>query len=95
MHSLCINGQIWLSGLARRCNSNNRNKDPLLEGGTIFTALAGANFPKMILDMVVKGKTNRTQIPTVSLITVVRFFGDCDTAMVLVRHNRTIHPEFV
>jgi hypothetical protein len=39
-----------------------------LGGGTIFTALAGANFPKMILDMV--------------QITAVRIFGDCCPSLV-------------
>ena len=42
-------------------------------GGTIFTTLAGANFPSMIIDMV-EGKS--IAIPTVSEITVIRYFEE-------------------
>ena len=47
--------------------------NPRLGGGTIFTALAGANFPSMILDMV-KGK--KIEPPVISEITVVRYFEE-------------------
>ena len=47
--------------------------NPRLGGGTIFTALAGANFPAMILDMV-KGK--KVEPPVISEITVVRYFEE-------------------
>jgi carbamoyl-phosphate synthase large subunit len=47
--------------------------NPRLGGGTIFTTLAGANFPAMILDMV-RGK--RIRIPKISEITVVRYFEE-------------------
>jgi carbamoyl-phosphate synthase large subunit len=47
--------------------------NPRLGGGTIFTALAGANFPSMILDMV-KGK--KVEPPVISEITVVRYFEE-------------------
>lgn len=47
--------------------------NPRLGGGTIFTALAGANFPAMILDMAI-GK--RIKMPKVSEITVVRYFEE-------------------
>jgi len=47
--------------------------NPRLGGGTIFTALAGANFPAMILDMVM-GKQIR--IPKISEITIVRYFEE-------------------
>lgn len=47
--------------------------NPRLGGGTIFTALAGANFPAMILDMAM-GK--RIKIPKISEITVVRYFEE-------------------
>jgi carbamoyl-phosphate synthase large subunit len=47
--------------------------NPRLGGGTIFTALAGANFPTMILDMAM-GK--RIKIPRISEITVVRYFEE-------------------
>jgi carbamoyl-phosphate synthase large subunit len=48
--------------------------NPRLGGGTIFTALAGANFPAMILDMV-NGK-EISQLPNVSEITVIRYFEE-------------------
>jgi carbamoyl-phosphate synthase large subunit len=47
--------------------------NPRLGGGTIITALAGANFPILILDMI-KGK--QIQIPKISEITVVRYFEE-------------------
>ncbi|HYY86255.1 MAG TPA: ATP-grasp domain-containing protein [Nitrososphaeraceae archaeon] len=47
--------------------------NPRLGGGTIFTALAGANFPAMILDMAI-GK--RIKIPKISEITIVRYFEE-------------------
>jgi carbamoyl-phosphate synthase large subunit len=47
--------------------------NPRLGGGTIFTTLAGANFPAMILDMV-KGK--KLKIPKISEITIVRYFEE-------------------
>ena len=47
--------------------------NPRLGGGTIFTALAGANFPAMILDMAV-GK--RIKIPKISEITIVRYYEE-------------------
>lgn len=47
--------------------------NPRLGGGTIFTTLAGANFPVMILDMVM-GK--RIKIPKISEITIVRYFEE-------------------
>jgi len=47
--------------------------NPRLGGGTIFTALAGANFPAMILDMAM-GK--RIKIPKISEITIVRYFEE-------------------
>ena len=47
--------------------------NPRLGGGTIFAALAGANFPAMILDMAM-GK--RIKIPKISEITIVRYFEE-------------------
>jgi carbamoyl-phosphate synthase large subunit len=47
--------------------------NPRLGGGTIFTALAGANFPAMILDMVM-GK--QIKVPKISEITIVRYFEE-------------------
>jgi carbamoyl-phosphate synthase large subunit len=44
-----------------------------LGGGTIFSALAGANFPKMILDLL---EGSEIKIPKVSEITVVRYYEE-------------------
>ncbi|MDR4491258.1 MAG: ATP-grasp domain-containing protein [Candidatus Nitrosocosmicus sp.] len=47
--------------------------NPRLGGGTIFTTLAGANFPKMIIDLV-EGKSITP--PKISEITVLRYFEE-------------------
>jgi len=47
--------------------------NPRLGGGTIFTTLAGANFPKMIID-IVEGRS--IKIPTISEITILRYFEE-------------------
>jgi carbamoyl-phosphate synthase large subunit len=47
--------------------------NPRLGGGTMFTTLAGANFPKMIIDMV-EGKP--IHIPKIKEITVIRYFKE-------------------
>ena len=47
--------------------------NPRLGGGTIFTTLAGANFPKMILDLAEGKKINP---PKISEITVFRYFEE-------------------
>ena len=47
--------------------------NPRLGGGTIFSTLAGANFPKMIIDMV-EGRS--IQIPTISEVTILRYFEE-------------------
>ena len=47
--------------------------NPRLGGGTIFATLAGANFPKMILDMVEGKQVNPQRF---SEITVVRYFEE-------------------
>ncbi len=47
--------------------------NPRLGGGTIFTTLAGANFPKMIIDMI-EGK--KIKMPTVSEVTILRYFEE-------------------
>lgn len=44
-----------------------------LGGGTIFSALAGANFPKMILDLL---EGSEVKIPKVSEITIVRYYEE-------------------
>jgi carbamoyl-phosphate synthase large subunit len=47
--------------------------NPRLGGGTIFSTLAGANFPKMIIDMV-EGRS--LKIPTISEVTILRYFEE-------------------
>ena len=44
-----------------------------LGGGTIFTTLAGANFPALILDLV-EGK--KITVPKISEVTVIRYFEE-------------------
>ena len=47
--------------------------NPRLGGGTIFTTLAGANFPKMIIDLI-EGKS--IDQPKISEVTVLRYFEE-------------------
>lgn len=47
--------------------------NPRLGGGTIFTTLAGANFPSMIIDMA-EGKS--IIIPKISEITILRYYEE-------------------
>jgi carbamoyl-phosphate synthase large subunit len=47
--------------------------NPRLGGGTIFTTLAGANFPKMIID-IIEGRS--IKMPTISEITILRYFEE-------------------
>jgi hypothetical protein len=44
-----------------------------LGGGTIFSTLAGANFPAMIMDML---QGNKIQPPRISEITVIRYYEE-------------------
>ncbi|MDQ4072941.1 MAG: ATP-grasp domain-containing protein, partial [Thermoproteota archaeon] len=78
--SLDIVNYLRISGPC--CIQMKRDKDnnfklveinPRLGGGTIFATLAGANFPKMIIDMV-EGK--KVKAPTISEITVLRYFEE-------------------
>lgn len=47
--------------------------NPRMGGGTIFTTLAGANFPMMLIDMIEHKKVN---IPDVKEITVIRYYEE-------------------
>jgi carbamoyl-phosphate synthase large subunit len=60
--------------------------NPRLGGGTIFATLAGANFPKMIIDMV-EGK--KIKMPTISEITVLRYFEE----IILDEKNKVTYTE--
>ena len=82
LESLCkaIAGSIGISGpscIQVKTSSDGSPKlvevNPRMGGGTIFTVLAGANFPKLILDMV---EGQEIVMPTVSEITVVRYFNE-------------------
>lgn len=47
--------------------------NPRMGGGTIFTALAGANFPMMLIDMV---EHKQVKVPEVNEITVIRYYEE-------------------
>lgn len=64
----CIQMKESLEGRLKLIEVN-----PRMGGGTIFTALAGANFPAMLLDMI-EGK--RITVPTISEITIIRYFEE-------------------
>ena len=50
--------------------------NPRFGGGTIFTTLAGANFPAMLLEMISNNDNNNLIIPKVSEVTVLRYFEE-------------------
>jgi len=47
--------------------------NPRMGGGTIFTSLAGANFPAMLLDLI---EGRQVSVPVISEITVIRYFEE-------------------
>lgn len=47
--------------------------NPRMGGGTIFTTLAGANFPMMLIDMV---EDKQVKMPEVNEITVIRYYEE-------------------
>jgi carbamoyl-phosphate synthase large subunit len=61
--------------------------NPRMGGGTIFAALAGVNFPELILDMV-GGKEIITK-PSFSEVTIIRYFEE-----IVVDKKLTISKEF-
>ena len=58
--------------------------NPRMGGGTIFSTLAGANFPKMLVDMV---EGNEISIPTISPITIVRYYEE-----IVIRNEEPVIP---
>jgi carbamoyl-phosphate synthase large subunit len=64
----CIQVKTSLDGMPKLVEVN-----PRMGGGTIFSTLAGANFPKLILDMV---EGREIVEPVISEITVVRYFSE-------------------
>jgi carbamoyl-phosphate synthase large subunit len=58
--------------------------NPRMGGGTIFTTLAGANFPAMLIDLI---EGREVSIPSISEITVVRYFEE----FVLTHGEEKIH----
>jgi carbamoyl-phosphate synthase large subunit len=58
--------------------------NPRMGGGTIFTTLAGANFPAMLIDLI---EGREVSIPSISEISVVRYFEE----FVLTHGEEKIH----
>jgi carbamoyl-phosphate synthase large subunit len=58
--------------------------NPRMGGGTIFTSLAGANFPALLLDMI---EGRQISVPTISEITIIRYFEE----LVLRSEEERIH----
>lgn len=64
----CIQMKEDVNGVMRLVEIN-----PRMGGGTIFTTLAGANFPMMLIDMV---EHNQVKVPEIREITVIRYYEE-------------------
>ena len=64
----CIQMKEDVNGIVKLVEIN-----PRMGGGTIFTTLAGANFPMMLIDMVEHKKVN---VPEIKEITVIRYYEE-------------------
>ncbi|MGB8085109.1 MAG: ATP-grasp domain-containing protein, partial [Nitrososphaeraceae archaeon] len=47
--------------------------NPRMGGGTIFTTLAGANFPMMLIDLI---EHKKVKVPEIQEITVIRYYEE-------------------
>ena len=82
IEKICLNTAKILGVIGPCCIQMKEDKDgqlkiievnPRMGGGTVFTTLAGVNFPKIILDMV---DGQEIVIPKVKEITIVRYFEE-------------------
>lgn len=64
----CIQMKEDANGIVKLVEIN-----PRMGGGTIFTTLAGANFPMMLIDMI---ENRKVQVPEIQEITVIRYYEE-------------------
>lgn len=64
----CIQMKEDVNGVMKLVEIN-----PRMGGGTIFTTLAGANFPMMLMDMV---EHKQVKVPEIREITVIRYYEE-------------------
>ena len=64
----CIQMKEDVNGIVKLVEIN-----PRMGGGTIFTTLAGANFPMMLIDMV---EHKKVKVPEIKEITVIRYYEE-------------------
>lgn len=64
----CIQMKEDVNGIVKLVEIN-----PRMGGGTIFTTLAGANFPMMLIDMV---EHKKIKLPDIKEITVIRYYEE-------------------
>lgn len=64
----CIQMKEDVNGVVKLVEIN-----PRMGGGTIFTTLAGANFPMMLIDMV---EHKKVDVPVIKEITVIRYYEE-------------------